>query len=156
MGALTSLPQSGTGGDPQNASCNIALTLPGPRFRYNPGAMTNENIQIVASDGAHSGQRILRLRGPLNIHTIFDFQAAVKKEEAPTLIVDFSGVPYIDSAGLGAVVGAFISAQRSNRKVAVAGMNERVKALVSMTHVSKLFQPYATVEDAERVIASSN
>ena len=118
--------------------------------------MTNENIQIVASDGAHSGQRILRLRGPLNIHTIFDFQAAVKKEESPTVIVDFSGVPYMDSAGLGAVVGAFISAQRSNRKVAVAGMNERVKALVSMTHVSKLFQPYATVEDAERVIASSN
>jgi anti-anti-sigma factor len=118
--------------------------------------MASENLQIVASDGSHSGERILRLRGPLNIHTIFDFQTAMRNEGSPTLILDFSGVPYIDSAGLGALVGAFVSAQRSNRKVAVAGMNERVNALVSMTHVSKLFKPYATVEEAERVIASSN
>jgi anti-sigma B factor antagonist len=118
--------------------------------------MANENIQIVVSDGAHSGERILRLRGPLNIHTIFDFQAAMRAEESPAVIVDFDGVPYIDSAGLGAVVGAFVSAQRAHRKLAFAGMNERVKALISMSHISQLFQPYATVEDAERVIASSN
>ena len=118
--------------------------------------MTKESIQIIASDGSRSGQKVLRLSGPLNIHTIFDFQNAIRAEESSALVVDFSGVPYIDSAGLGAVVGAFVSAQRAHRKLAFAGMNERVKALLSMTHVSQLFRSYATVEEAETAIAPAN
>ena len=115
--------------------------------------MTTESIQILASEGAASGQKILTLRGPLNIHTIFEFQAAIRGEQSPVVIVDLTGVPYVDSAGLGAIVGAYVSAQRGNRKLVLAGLNERVKALLSMTHVSRLFEPYATVEDAERATA---
>jgi anti-sigma B factor antagonist len=116
--------------------------------------MPNENIQIVASDGAGTGQRVLRLRGPLTIHTIFDFQAAVRAEEAPLVIVDFSGVPYMDSAGLGALVGAHVSAERAHRKLALTAMNERLKALLTMTQVARLLRPYETVEDAERSTAA--
>jgi anti-sigma B factor antagonist len=118
--------------------------------------MTTENIQVVASNGSRPGQRILRLLGPLNIQTIFEFQAAVRADESPAVVVDFSGVPYIDSAGLGALVGAFVSAQRAHRRMAFAGMNERVKALLSMTHVNQLVHPFATVEDAEVAIAAPN
>jgi anti-sigma B factor antagonist len=118
--------------------------------------MPNENIQIVASNGSGPGQRILQVRGPLTIHTLFDFQAAIRAEESPLLIVDFSGVPYMDSAGLGALVGAHVSAQRASRKVAFTGMNERLKALLSMTYVSRLIQPYETVADAERAMAAPN
>jgi anti-sigma B factor antagonist len=118
--------------------------------------MPNENLQIVASDGTAPGQRILRLRGPLTVHTIFDFQATMRAEESPALIVDFSGVPYIDSAGLGSLVGAHVSAQRAHRKFALTAMNERVKALLSMTQVARLLLPYETIEDAERAMAASN
>lgn len=118
--------------------------------------MPIENIQIVASDGPTSGQRVLRVLGPLNIHTIFEYQSAMKNEQSSAVIVDFSGVPYIDSAGLGAVVGSFVSAQRAHRKVKFACMNERVQALLSMTHVTQLFRAYATVEEAGRAIASSS
>ena len=118
--------------------------------------MSKENIQIVTSNGSRAGQRVLRLVGPLNLQTIFDFPNAIRAEESSALVVDFSGVPYIDSAGLGAVVGAYVSAQRAHRRLAFAGMNDRVKALISMTHVSQLFQPYASVEDAESAIAPPN
>jgi anti-sigma B factor antagonist len=114
--------------------------------------MANDNIQIMASGGA-AGQRILTLRGALTIHTIFDFQAAVRAEQSPVVILDLTGVPYADSAGLGAIVGAYVSAQRANRKLVLAGQNERVKALLSMTHVSRLFDPFPTVECAERATA---
>jgi anti-sigma B factor antagonist len=112
--------------------------------------MPNESIQILASDGVGPGQRIVRLRGPLTIHTVFDFQTAIRAEGSPLVIVEFSGVPYMDSAGLGAIVSAYVSAQRANRRLAFAGMNERVKALLSMTQLTRLVQPYETVEDAER------
>lgn len=96
------------------------------------------------------------MKGPLNIHTVFEFQDAVRNDASPVLIVDFSGVPYVDSAGLGAMVGAFVSAQRAQRKLAFAGMNEQVKVLAEMTHVNQLFRPYATAEEADRAIAAPN
>jgi anti-sigma B factor antagonist len=116
--------------------------------------MVSENIQIVAAAGVRSGAKILQLKGPLNIHTVFEFQDTVRNDPSPILIVDFTGVPYVDSAGLGAMVGAFVSSQRAQRKLAFAGMNTQVKALVEMTHVSQLFHPYATVEDADRELAA--
>ena len=116
--------------------------------------MANENIQVVAATGLRSGAKILQFKGPLNIHTVFQFQDTMRAESSPIVIMDFSGVPYVDSAGLGALVGAFVSAQRAQRKLAFAGMNTQVKALAEMTHVSQLLRPYASAEEADRAIAS--
>jgi anti-sigma B factor antagonist len=114
--------------------------------------MPAENLQIVSSRGAREGQVILSLKGPLNIHTIFNFQAAVRAESSPALIVDFSGVPFIDSAGLGALVAAHVSARKANRKLVFAMMNTQVMALIEMTHLKQLFRIYPTIEDAESAL----
>jgi len=89
----------------------------------------------------------------LNIHTIFEFQTAVRDESSPTLILDFHGVPFIDSAALGALVSAHLSRQKANRKIALAGMNSQVKALLEMTRVVQFFNIYSSVQDAEQVMA---
>jgi anti-sigma B factor antagonist len=110
-----------------------------------------DNLQIGSARGAR-GQTILSLSGPLSIHTVFKFQEAVRSEPSPALIVDFSAVPFIDSAGLGALVGASVSARKADRKIAYAAMNKQARALVEMTHVNQLFQVYDTVKDAEAAI----
>jgi anti-anti-sigma regulatory factor len=48
----------------------------------------------------------------------------VKKEKSPAMIMDFSGVPYTDWAGLGAVVGAFVSAYCDRRELAFSGSHD--------------------------------
>jgi anti-sigma B factor antagonist len=111
--------------------------------------MPVENLQIVSSAGNREGLRILQLRGSLNIHTVFTFQDALKKETSPAIILDFSAVPYIDSAGLGALVAAHISSQKAMRKLVFAQMNTQVKALVEMTHVDQLLKAYPTIKEAE-------
>ena len=115
--------------------------------------MMRENLQVIPVDGAREGQRVLELKGSLNIHTVFTFQDAVRAETANALVIDFSDVDYVDSAGLGAMVAAFVSAQKGMRKLAFAGMNKQVTALVEMTHVSQLFRSYQTVKDAEAALA---
>ncbi|MGH9714443.1 MAG: STAS domain-containing protein [Candidatus Acidiferrales bacterium] len=115
--------------------------------------MTKENLQVVGSDGSRDGLRILHVKGSLNIHTVFNFQEAVRSETAAAVIIDFSGVPYIDSAGLGALVAAHVGAQRAARRVVFSGMNAQVQALIEMTHVSKLFKNYPTIKDAEAALA---
>ena len=114
--------------------------------------MARDTLQIVVSAGSKEGQKILTLKGSLNIQTIFDFQKATREEGAPKLILDFSGVPYLDSAGLGALVGAYVAAQRTQRKLAVAGTNTQVRALIDMTHVGTLIKSYATVQEAEEAL----
>jgi anti-sigma B factor antagonist len=115
--------------------------------------MAIENLQVVATPGAREGQRILEVKGALTIHTVFGFQDAVRRETAPVLILDLSGVPYIDSAGLGALVATYVGARKALRKLAFAGMNTQVKALTDMTNVSQLFHTYPTVKDAETALA---
>lgn len=114
--------------------------------------MAIENIQIEAVNGAH-GTKILRLMGSLTIHTVFNFQETVRKEGSATLILDFSGVPFIDSAGLGSLVGLHIGSKKAMRKLAFAGMNTQVRTLLEMTNVAQLFPSYATVQEAEAALA---
>ena|ERR1700722_12627477 len=116
--------------------------------------MPLENLQIVSGQGAREGQTVMSLLGPLSLHTLFAFQNAIKAETSPVLIVDFTGVPFIDSAGLGALVAAHITAGKSNRKLGFAAMNTQVTTLVEMTHLKKFFRIYPTVQDAEVALDS--
>lgn len=115
--------------------------------------MTPDNLQAVASDGARHGQRIIRLKGPLSLHTVFDFQGAVRSESSPHLIIDFSDVPFIDSSGLGALVGVHVSTQKSGRKLGFIGMNTQVITLLEMTKIRPLFRIYSTLQEAEAAAA---
>jgi anti-sigma B factor antagonist len=115
--------------------------------------MPNENLQIITEPGSASDVNVMKLVGSLNIHTIFNFQTSAREQTSPKLVIDFAGITYVDSAGLGALVGAYVAAGRHNRKLAVAGMNTQVKALVDMTHVGQLIKPYATVAEAEASLA---
>jgi anti-sigma B factor antagonist len=114
--------------------------------------MPNENLQIVSSSGKRAGQTILTLKGPLNIQTLFSFHTAVRADSPAVLILDFTAVPYVDSAGLGALVAAQVAAQRSARRIALVGINKPVQALLDMTHVTQLFQSFATVEEAQAAL----
>ena len=114
--------------------------------------MQIENLQIVVSPGNREGQKIVHLKGPLNLHTVFGFQSALRAEDSPVVILDFSGVPFIDSAGLGALVGVYVGSQKVQRKMAVAGLNTQVKTLIEMTKVSQLIKAYDTVAEAEEAL----
>jgi anti-anti-sigma factor len=54
----------------------------------------------------------------------------------------------MDSSGLGAILNGFVSAQKSGRRVVLAGINDRVKALFQLTKVDSIVKSYATAEEA--------
>jgi anti-sigma B factor antagonist len=90
--------------------------------------------------------------GPLDMETTLEFQKVVRAESSPVLIVDFGGVPYMDSAGLGAIVGAYVSAQKAQRRIALTGMNERLRALVELNRLSKILATYTSIAEAETAL----
>jgi len=94
----------------------------------------------------------MSLKGPLSIHTVFTFQDAIRSDPSPVMIVDFTGVPFIDSAGLGALVGVSVTARKAGRKIAFAAMNTQARALIDMTHINQVFHTYDTIQDAEAAL----
>jgi len=113
-----------------------------------------DEIQIQRTPGSASDVAILTLSGPLTVTTLFDFQTALRQPDLKSTIIDFTGVPYIDSAGLGIVLSHWAHTQRIGVKFAAVGISERVQVLLDMTGVSKLLPQYPTAADAERAFSS--
>src|SRR5216684_990713 len=85
-------------------------------------------------------KRVLKLTGPLTITTLFEFQNLVRANSLPQLILDFTNVPYVDSAGVGALVGAYARHQKEGHSVTLAGVNDRVRASLKIMQVDKFFE----------------
>lgn len=96
--------------------------------------------------------RILHLTGPLVLNNLFSFQDALRADPPPCLILDLTGVPYIDSSGMGAIINYYVSCQRHGRKFIVAGVNPRVMELFRLTKVDGLLTLAPTLADAESLL----
>ena len=56
------------------------------------------------------------------------------------VIIDLKEVPLIDSSGLGAMVGLYVSARTRGCTLQVANASEQIRQLFSMTNVLSLFE----------------
>jgi len=93
-------------------------------------------------------QGVLSIRGPLTMENISPFLNAVRRETAPTVILDLSGVPYVDSSGLGSLVSACTSCTKSGRRMALTGVNRRVMKVFEITKTDNVFLMFPTLGDA--------
>jgi anti-sigma B factor antagonist len=111
--------------------------------------MPSEPLTIEDLPGPKDGQRILRLSGPLVIATLFDFQAKVRSDNSRALIIDFTSVPYVDSAGIGSLVGAYVTHQKDGRSLALVGVSDRIHNALQVTRVEHFFRFFNTLTEAE-------
>jgi len=112
--------------------------------------MWEEKLTITNTQGAHEGERILQLNGPLTITTLFGFRDVLRAERtAKMVILDFSQVPYVDSAGVGAIVNAHVSCLNSRRHLVLAAVQDRIKTLMKVTRVEEVLKMFPTVQEAQ-------
>jgi len=110
------------------------------------------DFKINSRQGAHPGQRVIEMYGPLIITTMFPLREALRPNNETATILDFTNVPFMDSAGLGLLVQAQVSSMKAGRRLALAGLNDRVRAVLTVTHVDGLFAAYATSAQAEAAL----
>ncbi len=95
---------------------------------------------LTIEDVVENGVRVLRLNGPLLLSNLFEFQSKARSDNSPNLVLDFTNVAYIDSAGIGALVGAHVSRQKTDgRCLTLVGVNQRVRQALQVTHVEQFF-----------------
>ena len=112
--------------------------------------MASEPLQIERLD-----RGVLSLHGPLTMENVSPFMNAVRREDAPTMILDLTNVPYLDSSGLGSLVSACTTCTKAGRRMALTGVNERVQHLFEITRVEQLFLIFPSLWDAIEALSNS-
>ncbi len=113
-----------------------------------------DELGIAVEHGA-SGVTVLRLTGPLTLKTMFDFQDRARAEANSAVVLDLAGVPYMDSAGLGALLGVLASCQRHGRGFGITGACDRLQTLFTVAKVQGMIPSFESVEAAEARLSKS-
>jgi len=110
----------------------------------------DDPLTFERKEGNAPGTLIFRLTGPLTLRNMFDFQTQLRNTEPPAVtILDLTGVPYMDSAGMGLVVNHFVRCQGKGVRLIAAGVSPRVLELFKLTKVDAVIPMAANVEEAE-------
>jgi anti-sigma B factor antagonist len=113
-------------------------------------AETNFGVEVLSGSGTSCS--VISVAGPLVLENLFKFQSAWRGTSEQKLIFDLAGVPYMDSSAIGSLVIAHVSCANNGRAMALAGVPDRVKQILSATQVAALFSFYPDVASAEAAL----
>ena len=92
---------------------------------------------------------LCRPMGELDAYTVGQFrEALVELAAKPRLLIDLSDVPFMDSAGLGALIGGIRRAREAGGDVAVACSRPTLTRLLHTTGFDRIVSVTETVDAA--------
>ncbi len=122
---------------------------PGRALSTITDAMYNEPLTFDVVPGNTADTRIFRLHGPITLSSLFDFQKVLMGGTEKVTILDFTESPYMDSAGLGAILNYYVSGKRHGRDIRLVAVNYRVAELLKLTSANTLIKSFDSIEAAE-------
>jgi|SRR5450432_2215161 anti-anti-sigma factor len=87
-------------------------------------------------------------KGKLSMETVGESLQILRADAAPHLILDLSGVSFLDSAGVGSLVSLFVNRRGGGKSFALAALTPQSKAVVTVAGLQNLLPIYPTLEDA--------
>ncbi|HET7654575.1 MAG TPA: STAS domain-containing protein [Acidimicrobiales bacterium] len=102
-------------------------------------------IQVEDADG----YTVCRPVGELDAYTVSSFRDALGRlSSSPKLLIDMSEVPFVDSAGLGALIGGIRRTREAGGEVAVCCNRPTLVRLLHTTGFDRIVTVAETIEDA--------
>jgi anti-sigma B factor antagonist len=115
--------------------------------------MQATRLELERQSGTNGDLLIMRLSGKLSLETVHDFISTMRAEAAARLVLDMSGVSFLDSAGVGALVSIFVSRRNHGKTLALAALTQQGNAVMQVSGLLKLLPVFPTVEEARAQIA---
>ncbi len=69
-------------------------------------------------------------------------------KNTPRMVVNLAGVTYIDSGGLGTLVGVYSSARKAGADIRLTGLGQRLRDVLQITKLATVFAAYDSEEEA--------
>lgn len=100
---------------------------------------------------------IVAMSGEIDHHTSEDIREKVDKAYERTgcrhIIFDFSRVTFMDSSGIGMIIGRYKHTEKRGGILSIAGMNDELSRIYKISGLAKIVKCFASVEEAERSVA---
>ena len=98
-----------------------------------------DGITIVSCEG--------RIMFGNEANALRDFLKQVLTEN-PRLVLNLSGVTYIDSGGLGTLVGVYSSARGAGADIKLTGLGQRLRDVLQITKLATVFEVFDSEQEA--------
>jgi anti-anti-sigma factor len=108
-------------------------------------------LDVEKTAGSTAAVTIYQLKGRLSLETVAGFIPRMRLETAKHVILDMSGVSFLDSAGVGALVSLFVNRRNQGKTFALAALTPQATAVVTVAGLQKLLPVAKTVEEAAAV-----
>lgn len=95
---------------------------------------------------------IVRLQGELDQHVADDLRQAVEKELsreiADKILLSLEGLTFMDSSGLGVILGRYRRLSEAGGKMAACCLNSQLTRIFELAGLNRLMPVYATEDEA--------
>ncbi|WP_369431706.1 STAS domain-containing protein [Quadrisphaera setariae] len=110
---------------------------------------------LVLDSRQHSGWAVLRAAGEVDLFTADTFAEAIRALLPPApvpsprgVVIDLLQVAFMDSTGLGVLVGGYQRAKRSGRALRLTGTSDQLQMMLSVTGLAAVLEVFPDVEAA--------
>lgn len=113
---------------------------------------------LSISTSEQSGAVVVHCVGEVDVATAAQLRDVVQQAFADgsrAVALDMTGVTFMDSTGLGVVVGRLKTLRRAGGNLTVAVTADRVRRVFEITGLDKVFVLHETPEDAARAAAQT-
>lgn len=89
--------------------------------------------------------------GKLNMASAPELRRAVAEASAvggALIVVNLADTEFMDSSGLGALVGCLKAAREAGGDLRIANVQDQVRMVLELTNMDRIFTPYPSVETA--------
>ncbi len=95
---------------------------------------------------------IMRLKGDLDMHSVPEFKdemvTNMEQYNLKILILNLKNVKFIDSSGLGAILGRYRVLKDNGGRIIIVGLTPRIERIFELSGVLKLMPVYKTETEA--------
>lgn len=107
---------------------------------------------MIVEKTQQDGHTLLTLEGTIRLGESAEFFARslqrTLEDESGNVLIDFSRINYIDSTGVGELVGYLQRFRHQKRQLILVNPSERIVRLLEMANLAELLPVFATIEAA--------
>ena len=104
-------------------------------------------VEVEQVDGA----TVVRLRGEVDLNVSPVLRSRLKEltyAKRPVIVVDMSGVPYIDSSGVATLVECLQSVSRYDGQLHLVALTQRAMSVFEISRLNTVFSIHGSLEEA--------
>ena len=105
-----------------------------------------EKHQLRVDEGQLSGMPVVRTRGELDLSTIAELRRvvqAITERQPPLLVLDLSGLSYMDSSGLGLLMGAKRRQGQHGGEVVIIAQQPSILRALALSGLDRVFRVFS-------------